>query len=98
MEGFLVIALGCLRSQLSLGFKFDQLHQILNDHIALELLAFFFGKRTFTLSPDEFKRSFSDLGRGVESHDLFRSWMMREKPRNFRSGLCFEKHAHFLLL
>ena len=23
---------------------------------------------------------------------------MREKPRNFSSGLCFEKHNHFLLL
>jgi len=24
--------------------------------------------------------------------------MIREKPRNFSSGLCFEEHSHFLLL
>src|SRR5213078_609486 len=97
-EGFLVIALGCLRSQLSLCFKFDQLHQIFNDHIALEFLAFLFCEHTVTLSLVEFVCSFSYLGRGMESHDLFWRWMMREKPCNFRSGLCFEKHTHFLLL
>jgi hypothetical protein len=98
MEDFLVITLGCLPSQLSVGFKFDQLHQIFNDHIALEFFAFLFGKQTLTLSMDEFVCSFSYLGRGMESHDLFRSGMIREKVCNFSSGLCFEKHNDFLLL
>lgn len=88
-EGFLVMDSGRLRSRLSLGLKFDQLHQVLNDHIALELLAFLFGERTFTLSPDELICSFSDLGRGVERHDLFRSRMPREKPCNAESRLVF---------
>src|SRR6266566_9732947 len=92
------MASGRLGSQLSLGLKFDQLHQILNDHITLELLAFLFGERAFTLSPDELVCPFGDLGRGVESHDLFRSRMMREKPCNFSRGLCFEKHNHLLVL
>src|SRR6266496_2768443 len=51
-----------------------------------------------TLLMDEFVCSFSHLGRGMESHDLFRSWMIREKLCNFSSGLCFEKHSYFLLL
>src|SRR5437588_3480393 len=97
-ESFLVIALGCLLSQLSLGFKFDQLHQIFNDQKALEFFAFLFGKRTITLSMDELVCSFSYLERGMESNDLFRSWMIREKLSNFSSGLCFEKHSHCLLL
>jgi hypothetical protein len=91
-------ALGCLLSQLSLGFKFDQLQKIFNDQIALEFFEFLFGKRALTLSMDEFVCSFSDLGRGMESKDLFRSWMIGEKPCNFSSGLCFVKHSHFLLL
>src|SRR6266699_5010685 len=91
-------SLGCLLSQLSLGFKFDQLHKIFNDQIALEFFAFLFGKRAVTLSMDEFICSFSHLRRGMESHDLFRSWMMREKLCNFSCGLCFEKHNDFLLL
>src|SRR5947199_10527880 len=91
-------SLGCLLSQLSLGFKFDQVHKIFNDQIALEFFAFLFGKRTVTFSVDEIVCSFSYLGRGMESHDLFRSWMIREKLCNFSSGLCFEKHSHFLLL
>src|SRR6266699_6181953 len=89
---------GCLLSQLSVGFKFDQLHNIFNDQIALEFFAFLFCKRTVTLSMDEFVCSLSYLGRGMESNDLFRSWMIREKLCNFSSGLCFEKHSHFLLL
>jgi hypothetical protein len=68
---------------LSLGFKFDQLHEILNHHIAFQFLAFLFGECTVTLSLDEFICSFSYLGRGMENNDLFRSWMMREKPCNF---------------
>jgi hypothetical protein len=94
----LVIALGCLLSQLSLGFKFDELHKIFNDQIALEFFGFLFGKRAVMLCMDEFVCSFSHLGRGMESHDLFRSWMMREKLCNFSCGLCFEKHNDFLLL
>ena len=53
-EGFLAIALGCLLSQLSLGLKFDQLHQIFNDQIPLEFFALLFYKRAVTLSMDEF--------------------------------------------
>src|SRR6266487_4586081 len=91
-------SVGCLLSQLSLGFKFDQLHKIFNDQIALEFFAFLFGKRAVTLGMDELICSFSYLGRGMESNDLFRSWMIHEKLCNFSSGLCFEKHSHFLLL
>src|SRR6266702_1345936 len=47
---------------------------------------------------DEFICAFSHLRRGMESHDLFRSGMIREKLCNFSSGLCFEKHSHFLFL
>src|SRR5437588_2910303 len=91
-------AVGCLLSQLSVGFKFDQLHQIFNDQIALQFFAFLFSKRTVTLSMDEFVCSLSYLRGGMESHDLFRSGMIREKLCNFSSGLCFQKHSHFLLL
>jgi hypothetical protein len=80
------------------GFKFDQLHQIFNDQIALQFFAFLFGQPTLTLSMDEFVCSFSYLRGGMESHDLFRSGMIREKPCNFSSGLCFERHHYFLLL
>src|SRR5947208_2020716 len=90
-------SLGCLLSQLSQGFKFDQLYKIFNDQIALKFFAFLFGKRAVTLSIDEFICSFSYLGRGMKSHDLFRGWMIREKLCNFSSGLCFERHSHFLL-
>src|SRR6266478_6677731 len=95
--GVLAITLGCL-SQLSLGFKFNQFHQIFNHHITVKFLALVFSERTLTLNMDESVCSFSYLGRGMESHDLFRSWMIREKLCNFSSGLCFEKHSHFLLL
>src|SRR5437764_7539451 len=91
-------SLRCLLSQLSLGFKFDQLHKIFNDQIALEFFTFLFGKRVVTLGMDELICSFSYLGRGMESHDLLRSWMIHEKLCNFSSGLCFERHSHFLLL
>src|SRR2546429_4287811 len=91
-------SLGCMLSQLLLGFKFDQLHKIFNDQIALEFFAFLFGRRAITLGMDEFVCSLSYLGRGMESHDLFRSWMIREKLCNFGCGLCFERHSHFLLL
>ena len=50
----MAIALGCLLSQLSLGLKFDQLHQIFNDQIPLEFFALLFGKRAVTLGMDEF--------------------------------------------
>src|SRR6266480_6759401 len=85
-------------SQLSLGFKFDQLHNIFNDQIALEFFAFLFCKRAITLSIDELVCSFGYLGRGMESNDLFRSWMIHEKLCNFSCGFCFERHSHFLLL
>src|SRR6266568_7494141 len=91
-------SLGCLLSQLSVGFKFDQLHKIFDDQIALEFFAFLFCKRAVTLSMDEFVCSFSYLRRGMESNDLFRSGMIREKLCNFSGGLCFEKHSHCLLL
>src|SRR6266704_5855549 len=91
-------SLGCLLSQLSLGFKFDQLHNIFNDQIALKFFAFLFGKRAITLSMDEFVCSFGYLERGMESNDLFRSWMIRKKLCNFSCSLCFERHSHFLLL
>src|ERR1700730_13837108 len=97
-ESFLATALGCLLSQLSLGFKLYQLHQIFNHHIALQLFAFFLGKRAVTLSLDEFVCSFSHLGRGMERRDLFRSGMIREKLCNISRGLCFGKHSHCLLL
>src|SRR5258708_33103284 len=98
MADFLVMALGCLLSQLPVGFEFDQLHQIFNDQITIEFFAFLFGKRTLTLSMDEFVCSFSYLGRGMERHDLFRSGMIREKLCKFSRGLCFEQHHDFLLL
>ena len=81
-----------------LGFQHDQLHQVFNHQIALEFLAFFFGKRVVTLSRDEFICSFGRLCRGMEGHDLLRSGMMREKPCDFSCGSCFERHRHFLLL
>src|SRR6266481_6226723 len=86
------VVLGGLLSQLSLGFQLDQLHQVLNHHIALEFLAFLFGQRAVTLGMDKFVCSFGHLGRWMERHDLFRSGMIREKPCDFRRGLRFEQH------
>src|SRR5579859_7641511 len=87
-----------LLSQLLVGFKFDQLHQIFNHQITLEFFLFLFSKRAITISVDEFICAFSHLGRGMESHNLFGSWMIRQKLCDFSSSPCFEKHCHFLLL
>src|SRR5258708_13173370 len=95
--GVLAIPLGCL-SQLSLGLKFNQFHQIFNHHITLGFLALVFSERTLTLNMDESVCSFSYLGRGMESHDLFSSWMIGKKLCKFSRGLCFEKHHDCLLL
>ena len=46
VNSIFTLALGCLLSQLTVGFKFDQLHQIFNDQIALKFFAFLFYKRT----------------------------------------------------
>src|SRR5215472_11112956 len=97
-EDFLAIPLGCLLSQLSLGFQLDQLHQVFNHHIALQYLAFFFGKLAVTLSLGGFVCALSDLRRGMESDNLFSSAMMGEKLGKFSHGLCFEQHSRCLLL
>ena len=91
-EGFLAIALGCLLSQLSLGLKFDQLHQIFNDQIPLEFFALLFCKRAVTLSMDEFVCSLSHLTRKRCHAQRIESLVLYDgTPRAYHRSGCVAK-------